>query len=83
MAGLESPCERARSARPFSATRFRSARTGRIRIEGLVPESYQVFVNDGGKRLRGGTSFTVNPATGDADDGPQELGEIRVTREAE
>jgi hypothetical protein len=48
-----------------------------------VPESYQLFVNDGGMRLRGSTSFTLKPTPGEADEGPQELGEIRVIRGAE
>jgi hypothetical protein len=32
---------------------------GTYRIQGLVPEPYQLFVNQGGKRLRGSTSFRL------------------------
>lgn len=52
---------------------------GRFLIEGLIPESYQLFVNDGGKNLRGGTNLTVQPATEDKAK-LQDLGEIRVIK---
>ena len=70
---------------PLGAVVFRDAipvgPDGTFRIEGLVPESYQLFVNDGGKRLRGHASFTVEPAAGGADAGRRTSAKIRVTRE--
>ena len=68
----------------LGATLFRDVtpvgKDGTYRIEGLVPESYQLMVNDGARRLRAGTSFTVKPAAGNTDVGRQDLVEIRVTR---
>ena len=73
-----------RGSSSAGATVFRDAipvgEDGTFRIEGLVPESYQIFVNDGGKPLRGGTGVTVEPEARDPDVGLQDLVEIRVTR---
>ena len=45
----------------LGATIFRDVipvgKDGTYRIEGLVPESYQLMVNESARRLRGGTSF--------------------------
>jgi hypothetical protein len=72
---------------PLGATVFRDAipvrNDGTFQIEGLVPEWYQLFVNDGGKRLNGGTSFRLSPEAGGADGRRQDVGEIRVSRAAE
>ena len=54
---------------------------GRFLIEGLVPESYQLFVNGGVRPLRGYASFTVRSTVdGDA---LQDLGEVRVRQGAD
>jgi hypothetical protein len=69
---------------PLGATVFRDAIPvgvdGTFRIEGLVPESYQLMVNAGAGGLSGGTRFTVEP-TAEGGVAPQELAEIRVTAE--
>ncbi len=51
---------------------------GSFRVEGLIPEWYQLIVNDSGKGLRGGTSFVLKPNAKTAD-GVQNIGEVRVT----
>jgi hypothetical protein len=53
---------------------------GSFRIEGLIPESYQLIVNESGKGLRGGASFHLKPTAEGNDAKPQDIGEIRVTR---
>jgi hypothetical protein len=72
---------------PLGATVFRDAipvrNDGTFQIEGLVPERYQLIVNDGGKLLNGGTSFRLSPEAGGAEDGRQDVGEIRVSRAVE
>jgi hypothetical protein len=50
---------------------------GTFRIEGLVPERYQIIVNPADDKLRGGAEVTVEPAGGER---RQEPLEIRVTR---
>ena len=52
---------------------------GSFRIEGLIAESYQLILNDRGRGLRGGTSFVLQAAD-QADDGIQNIGEIRVSQ---
>jgi hypothetical protein len=67
---------------PLGASVFRDAipagEDGTFRIEGLVPESYQLMVDDGARRLCGGTELTVKTAAGDGD-AQRDLVEIRVT----
>jgi hypothetical protein len=50
---------------------------GSFRIEGLIPESYQLIVNDSGKGLRGGTSFILK-RDDQATNRVQDIGDVRV-----
>lgn len=69
---------------PFGPTVFRDAipvaRDGTYRIEGLVPESYQLMVNAGRQQLFGGTQFQLEPASNA--EPTQELDDMRVGRKA-
>jgi len=55
------------------------AADGFFRIEGLLPEWYQLIVNGGDRGLRGSTSFILKPASEQGGD-PHDLGQIQITR---